>query len=251
MAGAVGFGLLADLLEKRVLKPGRAGLEPVQRFGAEQGPPKTACGRAEPDIGVSVGNHAACISLAPGPPDFLAIIYGQRRYMFSEGLEARLKARESSLMNKQIVHWLALPVFMVLALMPAPAAHGQYQAEGEFADTRSQDYLRDVISLASTLGSAHAIRLVCNGRDDQYWRSYMQELLGLEAPYRGSLRSSMVDAFNSAYSAESARRTVCDAGAVSAEKMYASTGQRLSNALAQANLPSGVREPAGAQATPY
>lgn len=145
-------------------------------------------------------------------------------------------------MNKKIVHWLFLPALACLALLPAPAAHGQYQAEGEYSDVRSQDYLRDVIALASTLGSAHAIRLVCNGRDDQYWRSYMQDLLGIEAPYQSRLRSSMVDAFNSAYSAESARRISCDDGAVSAEKVYASTGQRLANALAQANLPDGVRD---------
>ena len=124
-------------------------------------------------------------------------------------------------------------------------AHGQYQRnyepEYDVSDTRNQDYLRDVISLASTLGSAHAIRLLCNGRDDQYWRVYMQELLGLEAPYQSRLRSSMVDAFNSAFQQESQRRRQCDASAVSAEKVYASTGQRLANELAEANLPAGVQ----------
>lgn len=129
------------------------------------------------------------------------------------------------------------------------SAEGQYQPryqqdfepEYDLSDTRSQDYLRDVISLSSTLGSAHAIRLLCNGRDDQYWRVYMQELLSHEAPYRSRLRSSMVDAFNEAFQAESSRRRACDEGAVSAEKVYASTGQRLANELAEANLPRGVR----------
>ncbi|WP_290751466.1 TIGR02301 family protein [Henriciella sp.] len=143
-------------------------------------------------------------------------------------------------MNKKIVHVL-LPALLGLTLLPVRAAHGQYQAQGEYADVRSQDYLRDVVALASTLGSAHAIRVLCNGRNDQYWRSYMQELLGLEAPYQGRLRSSMVDAFNSAYSAEAARRNSCDAGAVSAEKVYASTGERLANSLVQANLPEAAR----------
>lgn len=146
-------------------------------------------------------------------------------------------------MKNKIVHGLiALPALASLTLVPAPTAHGQYQAEGEYGDVRSQDYLRDVISLSSTFGSAHAIRVLCNGRNDQYWRSYMQELLGLEAPFQSTLRSSMVDAFNSAYSSETARRSGCDAGAVSAEKVYASTGERLANALVQANLPDGVRE---------
>ena len=129
------------------------------------------------------------------------------------------------------------------------SAHGQYQRQYDrdyvpdydVSDVRSQDYLRDVIDLASTLGSAHAIRLLCNGRDDQYWRAYMQGLLAVEAPYQSRLRTSMVDAFNAGYRAESERRRVCDESAVSAEKTYAQTGQQLANALAEANLPEGVQ----------
>lgn len=132
------------------------------------------------------------------------------------------------------------------AFLPATAAHGQYdrdyQPEYDVSDTRTQDYISDVIELSSTLGSAHAIRLLCNGRDDQYWRLYMQELLGVEAPYQSRLRSSMVSAFNNAYSAESSRRSSCDDGAVSAEKIYANTGQALAIRLAEANLPSRVRD---------
>ena len=152
------------------------------------------------------------------------------------------------MMKQTFVHWRLLPA-LFLAFLPAMGANGQYQGEYQqdfnpdydLSDTRSQDYLRDVVSLSSTLGSAHAIRLLCNGRDDQYWRVYMQELLGVEAPYRSRLRSSMVDAFNNAFQAESTRRRQCDEAAVSAEKMYASTGQQLANALAEANLPSGAR----------
>ncbi|WP_300390447.1 TIGR02301 family protein [Henriciella sp.] len=148
-------------------------------------------------------------------------------------------------MKKTFVHWRFLPAALLLTFLPAMSAEGQYQPdyqpEFDVSDTRSQDYLRDVIALASTLGSAHAIRLLCNGRDDQYWRVYMQELLGIEAPYRSRLRSSMVDAFNNSFQAESSRRSRCDEGAISAEKVYASTGQRLANELAEANLPDGVR----------
>lgn len=129
------------------------------------------------------------------------------------------------------------------------SAHGQYQRqydrdyvpEYDVSDVRSQDYIRDVVALSSTLGSAHAIRTLCNGRDDQYWRGYMQELLSVEAPYQSRLRTSMVDAFNDSFEAESRRRRACDESAISAEKIYASTGQRLSNSLAADNLPSGAR----------
>lgn len=129
------------------------------------------------------------------------------------------------------------------------AAHGQSQSQYDrsyvpdydVSDVRSQDYLRDVIDLASTLGAAHAIRLLCNGRDDQYWRVYMQELLAVEAPFQSRLRTSMVDAFNSGYRSENQRHRVCDEVAVAAEKTYAQTGQQLANTLAEANLPGDAR----------
>lgn len=150
-------------------------------------------------------------------------------------------------MQQTVKHGKLLPLIAALAFLPAQAAYGQYQGrdyvpEYDVSDLRTQDYIRDVVELSSTLGAAHAIRLLCNGRDDQYWRVYMQELLGVEAPYQSRLRTSMVDAFNNAFSAESSRRRMCDEGAVSAEKIYAATGQRLANGLAEANLPGGRRD---------
>ncbi|MEE2877367.1 MAG: TIGR02301 family protein [Pseudomonadota bacterium] len=150
------------------------------------------------------------------------------------------------MMKQTFVQLRFLPAAFLLAFLPAMKAEGQYQPQyqSDFApdydlsDTRDQAYLNNVVELASTLGSAHAIRLLCNGRDDQYWRVQMQEMLSLEAPYRSRLRSSMVDAFNNAFQAENSRRRRCDESAVSAEKMYASTGQRLANSLAEANLPN-------------
>ena len=155
----------------------------------------------------------------------LTLFFGMTRV--SDRLETALAAEARmarySILSTQVSTFLVVATEAVQTGLPA--------------DTR----VRDVVALASTLGSAHAIRVLCNGRNDQYWRSYMQELLGLEAPYQGRLRSSMVDAFNSAYSAEAARRNSCDAGAVSAEKVYASTGERLANSLVQANLPEAAR----------
>lgn len=161
--------------------------------------------------------------------------------MFSERLEPRLKPDERVVMHQTVKHLRALAIVSLAAFLPVSAAYGQYESgipEYDVSDMRSQDYIRDVVDLSSTLGAAHAIRLLCNGRDDQYWRSYMQELLGVEAPYQSRLRTSMVSAFNESFSAESRRRSSCDEGAVSAEKIYAATGQRLANTLAEANLPS-------------
>ena len=146
-------------------------------------------------------------------------------------------------MKQTFIHRRFLPAVFLLAFLPVLQANGQYQRDFapdyDLSDTRSQAYLRDVVSLASTLGGAHAIRLICNGRDDQYWRVYMQELLSHEAPYQSRLRTQMVDAFNRGYQSESARRSQCDQGAVEMEKVYATQGQRLAHGLAEANLPDG------------
>ena len=121
-----------------------------------------------------------------------------------------------------------------MVVLPALGANGQ-------SVIRSQDYYRDVISLAETLGKAHAVRVVCNGRNDQYWRSYMQRLLELEAPYQGGLRRSMVNGFNAGFSTGSSLHQVCDSVTVAAEKTYATTGRDLSAALVRENIPGSVK----------
>lgn len=102
---------------------------------------------------------------------------------------------------------------------------------------RNQDYFRDVIALSEVLGKAHAVRVACNGRNDQYWRSYMQRLLDLEAAYGGGLRTSMANAFNAGYSTTEAEFSACTQDAVAAEKGFASEGQTLANRLSAANIP--------------
>lgn len=103
---------------------------------------------------------------------------------------------------------------------------------------RSQDYIRDVISLSETLGKAHAVRLTCNGRNDQYWRDYMQRLLELEAPYQGSLRRSMVNGFNAGFSVAQNTYDICDGRTVEAEQAFARSGKALADALVKANMPA-------------
>lgn len=117
--------------------------------------------------------------------------------------------------------------------MPAGAQDGQ-------PFVRNQDYFRDVIGLSEVLGKAHAVRVMCNGRNDQYWRSYMMRLLDLEAAYGGGLRTSMANAFNAGYSTTEAAFPGCTQAAVDAEKGYAAEGQAFANNLAAANIP-GIR----------
>lgn len=122
--------------------------------------------------------------------------------------------------------------FLLSALLAAPASLAQSDLP-----PRDQNYMRDVVTLSSTLGRVHAIRRVCNGTGDQFWRDYMVEFLNMEAPRRGNLRSSMTDAFNDAFQRESRLRPVCDKAARDAEAIYAGEGRRLSNALAERYLP--------------
>lgn len=134
-------------------------------------------------------------------------------------------------MHKQLFHHrLALGLIGFALLLPVSGAHGQ-------TFTRNQDYFRDVIALSETLGKAHSVRVICNGRNDQYWRGYMQRLLQLEAPYGGGLRTSMVNGFNAGYSTGSSVHTHCSAETIAAEKTYAATGRDLTRSLASANIP--------------
>jgi len=120
--------------------------------------------------------------------------------------------------------------------MPVPAS----VAQEDGLPRRNQAYLRDLVKLATVLGRAHAVRVTCNGRSDQYWRNHMRDLLDLEAPDRGGLRTSMARAFNDSYSAEQSVRLTCDPATVAAEATFASQGRALSEALAAHYFPKGM-----------
>ena len=138
-------------------------------------------------------------------------------------------------MAKQLKHVVLAGVFaLASAAGLSPSSYGQASAETEPPlPKRSSEYLGDALSLSRLLGRAHAIRVTCNGRTDQFWRLYMQEMLDLEAPNRGGLRDAMARAFNDAYTSESAVRSFCDEAAVTAEALYASRGRELAEGLAQ------------------
>ncbi len=108
---------------------------------------------------------------------------------------------------------------------------------------RGPDYFRDATDLASTLGAAHAIRVRCNGRHDQYWRRYMSDMLKYEAPNRGNLRSRLVDAFNTAYSGASSVYQTCDNRAVQAESDFALKGQEIAARMATHYFPQDPDRP--------
>ncbi|MFN7054206.1 TIGR02301 family protein [Hyphomonas sp.] len=138
-------------------------------------------------------------------------------------------------MKKKRFHALLLSGGLMIAASHLPAL-----PQGEMP-SRGPDYFRDAVNLASILGSAHAIRVRCNGNEDQYWRRYMTDLLGLEAPEPGNLRSSLVGAFNEAYMRADAAFPVCDRRAADAESAYAANGQEIANRLAAHYFPAQPR----------
>lgn len=103
--------------------------------------------------------------------------------------------------------------------------------------TRGPVYQDKLVDLADVLGRIHSIRILCNGQSDQYWRTYMRNLLDLEAPSSGYLRSRMVESFNSAYTAEQAVHGDCTVDATRAEGRLSDRGRQLTESLA--NMAAG------------
>jgi len=152
-----------------------------------------------------------------------------------EALEPRAKARESPRMKKTGFHALVLSLALLAGTSAAQSG----------LPPRGPDYFRDAAQLARILGSAHAIRVRCNGRDDQYWRRYMADMLAYEAPEPGNLRSSLVREFNDAFSDVSRDYLTCDAYAVAAEARFAEDGREIATRLATHYFPKRERSGRG------
>ena len=148
--------------------------------------------------------------------------------------ELFLDSGERILMAQQLKHMILTAVFLLAsAALPLTSSSAQETEAEPSLPTRTGQYLSDAITIARVLGRAHSIRVTCNGRDDQFWRLYMQEMLDIEAPIQGQLRDSMARAFNDAFEAEAAFRVRCDEEAVAAEAEYAQEGRVIAEKLAQ------------------
>ena len=126
---------------------------------------------------------------------------------------------------------------ILLGITLPATSNAQTNAATQAPPTRDQNYLRDLVSLTEIIGSAHAVRARCNGPDDQFWRTYMIQILGLEAPFQGNLRSQLVSGFNRGFERENAVPIGCDSTANEREARYAIDGQRLAANLAAFYFP--------------
>ncbi len=124
-------------------------------------------------------------------------------------------------------------VCCALALKPVPVA-----AQSHTFAEREETLAR----LAQTLGRAHAVRVLCNGRADQHWRNFVQELIDVEAPRSETMRSRIVNDFNYGFTSEQNRLGGCRRDARSIEVAYADAGQRLAASLAGDILDSNAEE---------
>ncbi|ABI77732.1 conserved hypothetical protein [Hyphomonas neptunium ATCC 15444] len=142
-------------------------------------------------------------------------------------------------MKKKCFHALLLSLALGASTSMMPAL-----PQGNLP-VRGPDYFRDAADLAGVLGGAHAIRVLCNGNEDQYWRRYMADLLTTEAPEPGNLRSSLVSSFNETYSQTADQFRICDGRAVEAEARYARRGEEIAGRLATHYFPKDTRRGGG------
>lgn len=88
-----------------------------------------------------------------------------------------------------------------------------------------------LLELAHTIGEAHAIRQVCEGPQDQFWRTRMMSLL--EAEEADFLLSERLrGAFNSGYLERQYAHPACNRLAREAEAEVGAKGQALARRLA-------------------
>jgi len=103
--------------------------------------------------------------------------------------------------------------------------------------------------LARVLGSLHALRVSCSGREDQTYRSRMSTLLDLEAPDASALRDPLVDAFNAGFQAYGQGSASCPSDRNAQEAKLAKDGFRLAKQMAASYRPvAGEPSATGKQA---
>ena len=109
---------------------------------------------------------------------------------------------------------------LVLALAVAGSA---------LAQDRTPAQRQTLSELAYALGQSHALRQVCVGAADQYWRERMGQLLQTETPDEAFERS-LREAFNTGYAADQAQFSACDARSQSEAAQVARRGASLAEA---------------------
>lgn len=95
-----------------------------------------------------------------------------------------------------------------------------------------QTYETDLGGLSKVLGAAHYIRILCQGRGDQFWRQRMAAVMALEGPPGTPRRVLMSQNFNAGYRETEEHFSTCSPEAQATEAQLKAQGIRYSQALA-------------------
>ena len=131
------------------------------------------------------------------------------------------------------------PTLLVLALsvLALPAS----------AQERSIEMRDSLVSLARVLGESHALRQVCEGGEDQFWRSRMNRLVETEQA-EPALERQMKDSFNAGFAETRRLYPACGEGTRRAQGLAAVRGRELALGLSHAKYRvTTVLPPEGAQ----
>ena len=114
-------------------------------------------------------------------------------------------------------------------------------AGSALAQDRGPAERQTLLDLAYTLGESHALRQVCTGGDDQYWRSRMVRLTEVEKADQ-AFDAQLRDKFNVGFASRQGEFPECDDASRQAEQTVARKGQALGAKLARSMR---TRAPAG------
>ncbi len=98
------------------------------------------------------------------------------------------------------------------------------------AQERSPAERQALVALAYVMGESHALRQLCNGPGDQYWRARMRDLIAAgqpDAPFSRRLAES----FNNGFVSGQQVYTACDARAKREAARAAAKGRELAVTL--------------------
>jgi uncharacterized protein (TIGR02301 family) len=101
---------------------------------------------------------------------------------------------------------------------------------------------QNLIDLAYVLGEAHALRQVCEGVRDQYWRQRMIRLVDTEQP-DAAMERRLRESFNTGFATRQGEFPVCTPAAHAAETAAMRRGRGLAERLARSSPPPPIDHP--------
>ncbi|KQZ28840.1 TIGR02301 family protein [Caulobacter sp. Root1472] len=123
---------------------------------------------------------------------------------------------------------LSLNALLALSVL----AGGLVASGAALAQDRSPAERQTLLDLAFTLGESHALRQVCEGAGDQYWRARMMRLVEVEKADQ-AFDAQLRDRFNTGFAAGQGQFTECGEASLRAEQQAAVKGRTLAARLAR------------------